>query len=74
MNSPLSGTEKQLVKLLQELDCNALWFQHVKPILSEGINWKTRRLFAELKSFYGDNSKAIRKAVGDDIANRIEQL
>ncbi|MGN6435989.1 MAG: hypothetical protein ACTHMM_05630 [Agriterribacter sp.] len=74
MNTPLSAKETELKKLLLSADVKSTWFLPVKQILDEGINWKIRRLFAELKSQRDDNPAAMRIAIGHDAAEKLQRL
>ncbi|MBX3253942.1 MAG: hypothetical protein KF862_07340 [Chitinophagaceae bacterium] len=74
MNSPLSNKELELKSLLLQVDPGSAWFMPVRDILQEGISWKIRRLFAELKSQRADNPAAMRIAIGQDAAEKLAGL
>lgn len=74
MNTPLSKKEKDLVTLLKKVETQSLWFNPIKTILQEGLNWKIRKLFAELKGQRADNPDAMRRVIGQEAAEKLENL
>lgn len=66
MNTALNNKEKQLVQLIKDNKTSAFWMDDAKKIIAEGLNWKIRRLFAELKSQRMDNVYLMRQIIGQE--------
>lgn len=74
MNTPLSNKERELVKLLRNVEGQNAWAQTIKNVLGEGLAWKVRRLIAELKSQRADDPQTMRLIIGQDAAEKLQSI
>lgn len=74
MNTPLNKKEREMIGLLQKVESNVFWFSTVRSVIAEGINWKIRRLLAELKSQRSDNPDVMRMIIGQKASEKLRNL
>ncbi len=74
MSRQLSHKERELIKLLRNVQGQSPWAITVANVLSEGIDWKIRRLIAELKSQRSDDPQTMRLIIGQDAAEKLQSI
>lgn len=66
MNTALNNKERKLVDLLQKVNNNCAWAIAIKEVIAEGLNWKIRRMLADLKSQRADDQYVMRMIIGSE--------
>ena len=70
----LNEKEKELVKELKEVRGDGMWAIAIRSVLNEGVNWKIRRLIAELKSQRADNIDLMRRIIGQNANDLLARI
>ena len=70
----LNEKEKELVKELKKVRGDSMWAIAIRDVLQEGINWKIRRLIADLKSQRADNIDLMRRIIGQDANDLLARI
>lgn len=70
----LSNKERELVKLLRNVQGDSMWATAIRNVLGEGLAWKVRRLIAELKSQRADDPQTMRLIIGQDAAEKLSSI
>ena len=70
----LNEKEKELIKELKEVRGDSIWAIAIRDVLQEGINWKIRRLIADLKSQRADNIDLMRRIIGQDANDLLARI